>query len=472
MAQSGKRKFRTALFILEILILLLFIGALYVYGQLDSKLDKVEQPVFDEERVIVNPDAPNMTGYSTYALFGIDHRDKNEALDGNNSDTIIIASVNNDTKDVKLVSVYRDTLLNLGDGTYAKANAAYAYGGPEQAITMLNTNLDLNITDYVTVDFSALTEVADALGGLDIPLSYAEAVHMNNYCKEVSEETGKSYEPIDLPEEPEDIETPMGVYHLNGVQVTSYCRIRYTASLDMGRTERQRLVLQMLAEKAKSAGLTTLFDLMDKVFPLVTTSLTKTEILQMMPSMIGYSMNDTTGFPQDYKFSNVRGSIIVATSLESNVVKLHEFLYGSAITYTPSSEVVSYSAKILEIVGGEEQLDDVQIITSEEENTANDNFIWSESTGSNWDYSSWDSESEESDGNEGGYEEIGGNEGDYEENGGNEGGYEEIGGNEGGYEEIGGNEGGYEESGGDEGGGDEEGGYIEPSTGEGEPPTE
>ena len=156
-----------------------------------------------------------MTGYTTYALFGLDHRSKNEKLNTENSDTIIIASINNDTKAVKLVSVYRDTLLNVKDDTYSKANSAYAFGGPTNAVSMLNTNLDLNITDYVAIDFNALVTVVDCLGGLDIPLSYAEIVHMNNYCVETSEETGKSYTPIELPDpKPEDEEAILMVYRL------------------------------------------------------------------------------------------------------------------------------------------------------------------------------------------------------------------------------------------------------------------
>ena len=106
-----------------------------------------------------------------------------------------------------MASVYRDTFLDIGNGTYTKANAAYAYGGPEQAIAMLNTNLDLDISDYATADFSALAEVVDDLGGLDIPLSYAEIVHMNNYCQETSKLTGKSYTPVEEPDpKPEDLE--------------------------------------------------------------------------------------------------------------------------------------------------------------------------------------------------------------------------------------------------------------------------
>ena len=297
-----RKKSKKILFILEIVVLLLFIGGLFVYGQISAKLDKIDIQETDlaDQDIVTNDQAPQMTGYTTYALFGLDHRSKNEKLNTENSDTIIIASINNDTKAVKLVSVYRDTLLNVKDDTYSKANSAYAFGGPTNAVSMLNTNLDLNITDYVAIDFNALVTVVDCLGGLDIPLSYAEIVHMNNYCVETSEETGKSYTPIELPDpKPEDEEAIVDTYHLNGVQATSYCRIRYTASLDMGRTERQRRVIQMIVDKAKKAGLSTIFDIMDQVFPMVKTSVSKTEILKMIPAMIGYSIDETTGFPND-----------------------------------------------------------------------------------------------------------------------------------------------------------------------------
>ena len=379
MARPGKKK-RRILFAVEIIVLLLFVGGLYVYGQLNSKLEKLDQPNMDRSKIQVNQEVQDsidsedskLTGYSTYALFGIDKRDHNAALNAENSDTMIIASVNNDTKEVKLVSVYRDTLLNVGTfagvpDTYTKANAAYAAGGPEQAISMLNTNLDLNITDYATVNFDALSTIVDDLGGLDMDMSYAEIVHMNNYCEETSEDTGKSYTPIELPERPEDIEKIDYQYHLNGVQVTSYCRIRYTASLDMGRTERQRKVIQMIVHKAVKKGLPTIFNIMDDVFPMISTSMDRDAILKLLPAMVGYSIDETTGFPAKYKFSNVKGSVIVPTDLESNVIELHKFLYGDE-AYTPSSTVKANSQKILEVVGGADKLDDVQKTTTEEDN--------------------------------------------------------------------------------------------------------
>ncbi len=384
-----RKKRRKVLFILEIIVLLLFIGGLYVYGQISAKLDKIDIQETDlqEQDIVTNDQAPQMTGYTTYALFGLDHRSRNEKLNTENSDTIIIASINNDTKAVKLVSVYRDTLLNVKDDTYSKANAAYALGGPAQAVNMLNTNLDLNITDYVSIDFDALVTVVDCLGGLDIPLSYAEIVHMNNYCVETAEETGKSYTPVELPEpKPEDQEAIFGTYHLNGVQATSYCRIRYTASLDMGRTERQRRVIQMIVDKAKKAGLSTIFDIMDQVFPMVKTSVSKTEILKLIPAMIGYCIDETTGFPQDYKFATVKGSVIVPTTLDSNVLKLHQFLYGNT-NYTPTQDVLNKSAQIAAIVGGGQVQDTAPAVTDAPNTTTDNSYTWEGSTDTSADYS-------------------------------------------------------------------------------------
>ena len=457
MAKPGKK--RKVLFVLEIIVLLLFIGGLYVYGQISARLDKIEQPELDQEKVIVNQEAPKMTGYKTYVLFGIDTRGGGSQYSAQNSDTMIIVSVNNDTKEVRMVSVYRDTLLNVGDDTYTKANAAYAYGGPEQAISMLNTNLDLDISDYATADFSALVEVVDDLGGLDIPLSYAEIEHMNNYCVETSKLTGKSYTPIEKPEpKPEDQEATVGTYHLNGVQVTSYCRIRYTASLDMGRTERQRRVLGMLFDKAKIAGLSSIFKIMDDVFPMVSTSLSKQDILGLIPTLVGYKFTDSTGFPQKYKFSNIKGSIIVPTDLENNVVELHKFLYDDQ-DYTPSSEVIARSNKILEIVGGESKLDDASTATSQntDTTTTNDTFVWSgdngyDDTGDDYDYSGGGDYS-------GGDDNSGG--GDYSGGDDNSGGGDYSGGDD--------NSGGDDYSSGDYGGGDtsgEDGGYEDSATSE------
>ena len=469
-----RKKRRKVLFILEIIVLLLFIGGLYVYGQISAKLDKIDIQETDlqEQDIVTNDQAPQMTGYTTYALFGLDHRSRNEKLNTENSDTIIIASINNDTKAVKLVSVYRDTLLNVKDDTYSKANAAYALGGPAQAVNMLNTNLDLNITDYVSIDFDALVTVVDCLGGLDIPLSYAEIVHMNNYCVETAEETGKSYTPVELPEpKPEDQEAIVGTYHLNGVQATSYCRIRYTAILDMGRTERQRRVIQMIVDKAKKAGLSTIFDIMDQVFPMVKTSVSKTEILKLIPAMIGYSIDETTGFPQDYKFATVKGSVIVPTTLDSNVLKLHQFLYGNT-NYTPTQDVLNKNAQIAAIVGGGQVQDTAPAVTDAPNTTTDDSYTWEGSTDTSADYSYDDTDygndtSDDTDYSGGGDDSNIDYSGGGDDSGNDDSGAGDTGDDtSGGGDESGGDESGGDDAGGDAGGGDDGAGADDLSDGE------
>lgn len=342
MARRGTKK-RIALFVGELIILLLLIGGLFVYGQINSRLNQIDgEELGNVEMNVVASE--KMTGYQNIALFGVDSRGEGSDMAVNNSDTIIIASINNDTKAVKLVSVYRDTLLNVGNDSYHKANSAYMAGGASQAVSMLNTNLDLQIQDYVTVDMSALVKVIDLLGGLTIEMTADEVVHMNNYCVETSEITGQDYTRI----EPE----VAGIYELNGVQATSYARIRYTAGLDFERTERQRLILQKLVQKAKKSSLGTLSSIMDEVFPLVKTSLSKSQIFDMGAGMLSYSFDETCGFPYEHTEKDIegRGSVVLPVTLDTNVKELHKFLFKDD-NYSPSDVVVHRSEKIAEIGG-------------------------------------------------------------------------------------------------------------------------
>ena len=186
---------------------------------------------------------------------------------------------------------------------------------------------------------------------------------------------------------PEDEEKTLGEYHLNGVQVVSYCRIRYTSSMDMGRTERQRRVIGLMVDKAKTAGLTSIFSIMDDVFPMISTSVTKTELLNLIPNIIGYKIADTTGFPQKYKFADVKqASVVVADTLVDNVKELHKFLYGSSEGYEPSQNIVDASAKIIEIVGGADTLVDQAPVTDNTDGSSSD-VVWQGDGSGNYNYS-------------------------------------------------------------------------------------
>lgn len=345
-----RRRRRRILFGIEIFLLLILIGGVFIY----AKLGKMNFTDLDFSKIGVNTGVSDnnvMKGYTTIGLIGLDGRD-GELKSGARSDTMIIASINNDTKKVKLVSVYRDTYLRIGEdsegnGQYNKANAAYAEGGPEQFLSMLNTNLDLNVTDFVSVDFQAVAEAVELLGGIDVELKEEEVVHLNNYCVETSKVTGMDYTPL---------EEKAGVHHLNGVQTVSYARIRYTSGNDFRRAARQREVIYKIVEKAKNSDIATLSKILDKVFPKVYTSFTKAEILQMGMSMMSYDIEDQTGFPFDHLYGervkDAMGGldVVLPVTLESNVIKLHEFLYPED-SYTPSDEVKAYSQRIVDKSG-------------------------------------------------------------------------------------------------------------------------
>lgn len=287
-----------------------------------SKMTKVDLRELDvDELNVAQVDEDVQTGYLNIALLGLDSR-AGDLGKGNRSDTMIIASLNKETKEIRMVSIYRDTLLELDDGSLNKANSAYSFGGPEGAISLINRNLDMNIEKYVAVNFNALVDIIDAVGGLDLHLSAEEVVHMNNYCVETSEVTGKEYTRIDPEVE--------GDYHLNGVQAVSYSRIRYTDGGDFARAERQRIVLEKIAEKVQTMNLSTINKIIDSVFPQVSTNFTLTEMITYAKDVKKYTIGKTIGFPyyNSTAMINVVGSIVVPETLSKNVKSMHNFLFG------------------------------------------------------------------------------------------------------------------------------------------------
>lgn len=334
---AKRKKKRKTMFAIEVLVLVILAVGLFVA----AKLGKIQKTEVSKGDLIMNENVgSSLEGYTNIALFGVDSREGSLDKDAH-SDTLMVASINNKTKDVKLVSVYRDTYLDNTNGEYRKATECYYFGGPKRAVNMLNKNLDLNITDFVTVDFTAVADVVDALGGIEIDVQEDELVHLNNYQVEGSQVTGKEIVPVEY----------AGPQTLNGLQALSYCRIRYTAGSDFKRTERQRTVLQKIMEKAKSADLLTLNNLIDQIAENMMTSLGTTELLSLAKDAAAYNLVEQTGFPFDLTTANLSaGDCVVAVNLENNVVQLHQWLFGSE-SYTPSSTVQEISWQIINDTG-------------------------------------------------------------------------------------------------------------------------
>lgn len=347
--RKQKQRNKLIVFGVEVVLLIVVVAGLAIFTKLASLYNKVEtgEKLDNSEAGINDIDteqAEVLKGYTNIALFGLDNRTVGNYESGR-SDTIMVASINNETKEVKLVSVYRDTYLSVGGGKYNKANTAYSYGGIKQAVQMLNTNLDLDITQYVCVDWTAVIETIDALGGIEIDLTSAEVTQLNKYLKDVDAVTGQTTEKI----------KSSGVQTLNGSQATTYARIRKTSGNDYRRASRQRIVLEAMLNKAKDADVNTLLNICENIFDDIQTNLTLAEILDLAMDVREYEISSTSGFPFDLVNRSLSGSgdSVVPVSLTNNVSKLHEYLFGTA-DYVPSLSVRAINDTIIDKTGVDE----------------------------------------------------------------------------------------------------------------------
>lgn len=353
MTRRQRQKRKLLILGIEVLCLLLLLGVLYAWS-LWKKIDINSD--FSNSEVGINEDLDagtlqKLDGYTNVAIFGLDNRSTGKYESGH-SDVIMVASINNKTKEVKLVSVYRDTYLNVGSGKYNKANSAYMRGGPKQAVKMLNTNLDLDIKEYISVDWSAVIEAVDALGGIELEITEAEIKHLNMYVRDMGKEIGSDTTQI----------KKAGKQKLNGAQATAYARIRYTKGMDFERSSRQRIVLEAMLNKAKGASLTTLINICETVFDDVSTSLELKEILSLAKHVKEYKIVSTTGFPFEMTTMSLSGSgsSVVPIGLEDDVTMLHEYMFGTE-GYEPSKTVQVISDAIITKTGVTEEYKSIDV---------------------------------------------------------------------------------------------------------------
>lgn len=331
--KQKKKKRRKLIFALEVLVLLIIAGGLFAAVQ----LNRMEHVNLSD--ILVNSGI-SKSGYRNIALFGVDSRE-GDLESGTNSDTIIVCSINNKTGNIKLASVYRDTYLDNTNGEYRKATECYAGGGAERAINMLNKNLDLDITDFVTVDFKAIVKMVDLIGGIELDVTEEELQWLNGYCVENQQVVGGEYTPL----------TSAGYQHLTGIQALAYCRIRYTEGWDYKRTERQREVLGKIFAKAQSQGVTSLISIATGMMDNIATSLNTAEIISLVSGISKYTIEETYGFPYEKSTTVISaGDVVVPVNLAANVKQLHLDLFGDT-DYTPSATVQEISNKIVSDTG-------------------------------------------------------------------------------------------------------------------------
>lgn len=343
--RDKKKKARRTRIITMVIVELLTLVCIFGFGFVYRYMHMTADVAFDVSKVrndnIDISQKQKMSGYWTVAVFGVDSRN-GDVGKGANADVQIIANVNMGTGDITLTSVYRDTYLNLGKGDrYSKSNAAYAEGGPEQAVAMLNKNLDLDIENYVTFNWKAVADVIDLLGGVDIDVSKAAFYYMNAYIHETCLKSGIS------------AQNPAAMYikkagpqHLNGVQAVAYARLRYMDS-DFERTKRQREVISQCLDLAKKTDLATLTKIIDTVLPQVAFNIDTADIIELAKGISRYNIRESVGFPKDLKdqMMGKKGACVIPATLESNVVWLHSILFADE-NYTVSDAVKRYSQKI------------------------------------------------------------------------------------------------------------------------------
>lgn len=352
----GRQNIKILIFLIEVIIIAVLLLVVWKVFQTTEQVEGPHIADFGEEEIFVNPDVQNslenaaateeepaMKGYWTVALFGLDAVEEEQLYKGSRSDSMMIASINLDTGEIKLVSVYRDTYLNRGNDTYGKCNAAYSINGAAQAISMLNMNLDLAITNFVAVNYQAVKECVDGLGGVWIDVDSAELEHINNYQISIIRDT-------DVPKSEYVEVTEPGYQLLNGLQAAAYCRIRATAGSDFKRAERQREVLQAMEEQAKKLDLAELTELLPKVLKYVYTNINETDIAELLKNINKYTIVEEGGFPVEElrtveTLGEAKGSCVIPLDLEQNVVWLHEFLFEEE-DYQVSSMVLECSEKI------------------------------------------------------------------------------------------------------------------------------
>ena len=345
--RRAKQRARIIIFVVELLVIAVMLVAVLKVFQTTEESEGPHFAQIDESQIVVNSEVAEkfeeieeLKGYWNIALFGVDATN-GELSKGSRSDTIMVASVNQDTGEIRLVSVYRDTYLNLSNDRYNKCNGAYTNGGAETAMAMLNMNLDLNITDFVTVGYDAVIDSVNGLNGVWIDVDSEEIKHINNYQKSILRDTDIDEELIMVEE--------TGYQLLNGLQAAAYCRIRYTAGDDFKRAERQREVIQAMADKAKTAKLSELTDTFFKVMDNVYTSIDRKDLQDLLGQIANYSIVGEDGFPQRNMLATENigacGSCVVPTDLADNVVWLHEFLFGVE-DYQVSSTVQECSNRI------------------------------------------------------------------------------------------------------------------------------
>ena len=328
--------------LITLLVIVLAAGAA-AWAFINGKLGQLKTETIDINNIGISDEVrEELQDYRNIALLGIDSRADDYGT-GNRSDCIIIASLNQKTGNIKLISVYRDTyvyVMENGTKRLDKITHAYSYGKAENALKSLNEALDLNIKEYVTVNFDAVVAAVDALGGVTIDIDSSELNYINDYIDATSQSSGIKSKHI----------SKAGRQTVDGVQAVAYSRIRYTSGGDYKRTERMRTVVEAMMKKAKTLSIGQLNSFANTILPRISTNITSGDILGLIPSLASMSVDESIGWPYETKGITLDRWYGIPVTLESNVKKLHQEAFEQT-DYEPSETVKEMSNSIIKKTG-------------------------------------------------------------------------------------------------------------------------
>lgn len=340
--KKGSGKVKVAIICLLIICICFGLLAWLYFSKLVGKLDLVST---NDEEFDINPVvAKELKNFRNVAILGSDGR-KDEGFEGTRTDAIIVASVNKRTGEIKLTSVMRDAYLEIKDANGGlkldKITHAHAFGGGVDTCASLNRNLDLNISEFVIFSWQSVADLVDAMGGIDVDIKWEEIYDLNRYGDETGKNVGKTYTPI----------YEAGKHKLDGVQATTYCRIRKTSGGDTGRGRRMKTVMKALIEKAKEKDLAELNDIAEMVFPKVRTNISKRGILKTLAGVGDYDVTKSISWPNSYYGGTLNGGwYCVPRTLESQVKWLHQTTFKHK-DHEPTQGVKDINKKIIEHTG-------------------------------------------------------------------------------------------------------------------------
>lgn len=327
---NGKKESSTgkAQKIVRILVAVLVVAVVGIGVYANRQASKVKQTEVKEENLQVSEEMEEelKDAYVNVAVFGVNERSAEDKTA--DSDAVYVASLDTDSKEVRLLPVYGNTMMKR-DGSEIKMKEAYAGGGAEEAIAVLNETLDLNIKDYVSMDLGALVEIVDTLGGIEIDVKQDEIPHINGYAQSIAKAYGKETAAVEAE----------GKQKLDGPQAAGYCRIRVTDGGDVKRADRQKEVIGQVFQKLEEADFSQVDKILDALLPQLETSFDKSEIIAYAADAPDYKISSIPAYPRAIKEQERKEKkegeqftdyeeIVEGTDCEKDVADIHKELFG------------------------------------------------------------------------------------------------------------------------------------------------